>query len=155
MLTPGVFQAQVERHWWEANNRDGTAILAVEVSVFDGESDQKQTGRIYFTPKAAGMARGQLRAFDFDPNTQNIVDIGASIDFTGRTVEVVLEEHTYNNRTEIRIARFGGRPKPPTPDAMSAAQKALHEVKKTPPKKPTKAVATQPAEGSLDGDIPF
>jgi hypothetical protein len=166
MLTPGIYEATVCKHWWEEKQSDGSPILLVQVTIFDGTDDYKMTGRIYFSPKAVGMARGQLRELGFDPETEKIVDIGDTISFVGNTPEVTLEEEEWQGRTQLKLTRFGGRSKPPTADAMKAAQQALLAAKGKPAEKkapvPNAVIpktvdlpGSLPIDPAPEGDIPF
>lgn len=134
MITlPGTYKARVEKHWF-TTSQAGTPGLAVKVLVADADSDwgdeQAFVGTIWLSPKAMGMARSQLKALGFDCDLHDLDELESDVSLVGREVEVELKEETYKNRTELRIARFGGQAPKPTPDALAKATAALRAAKK-------------------------
>lgn len=176
-IMPGIYPAAIVKHWWETS-RSGDPVLAFTLIARDPEwgTEYPMSHRVYFTPKAAGMARGQLRLLGFDPDLQDLAEIGESISFEGHETEVTVDEQVFNGKSQIRVARFGGKPKPPEKAALLKAQQALRAAKKansdayseavpeTPPANPTERKRGEkppypdpnaiPTEQQA-GDIPF
>lgn len=129
-LAPGVYQATVLNHWWKTA-QTGTPGLAVTVSLEDEFGGSEEiTGTIWMSKNTMAMARGQLRALGFDPDTQHVGDIGASIDLSGNRCEVTLKEKDFRGQVSIEIYRFGKPLPPPTPAQLDAVQTALRAAKK-------------------------
>jgi len=148
-IMPGIYPAEIVKHWWETS-RSGDPVLAFTLNVHEPEwgTEYPMSHRVYFTPKAAGMARAQLKLLGFDSDAQDLADIGESVSFEGVQVEVTVDEQTYQGKSQVRVARFGGKPKPPEKSALAKATQALRDAKRvnrdaysdpveeTPPAKP-------------------
>jgi len=130
MLGPGTYTAKVLEHRWTTSQK-GDPSLAVKVSIITDFGDEEiYTGYIYFSDAAMGMARAQLRAFGFDPDHEELSDIGDTLSLIDREVIVQLEEHDYRGQISIRIKRFGGSPPPPDKNSIVATQAKLRQAKK-------------------------
>jgi hypothetical protein len=150
MLRPGIYSARVVKHVWTTSQNLNPG-LAVTVAIFsdDGFGEEEIIGKIWFSDKAMGMARAQLRALGFDPDSQDPAEIGFSISLVGNETEVILEEQEYNGRRELKVARFGKAAPPPSKEALQALGTKLRSAKKAKPQPkppdPSPAVAQEPA----------
>ncbi len=142
-MMPGIYNAVVKQHCW-ITSRAGHPGLEVTVEVSDDWDSKPMTGTIWFTDKALGMARMQLRALGFDPDTQKVGDIGPRISLVGHQCEVELAEEDYNGRTSLKIKRFGGRPKPPTDDQLRNLDVLLARAKTRQPAADSEPAAQKP-----------
>lgn len=138
MPTVGIHKAIVKEHWF-TTSQGGNPGLAVKVGIAgDWDDEEIMIGTIWLTPKSMGMARIQLRALGFDCDTQDLADLNDAISLVGHEVDVEIKEETYNNRTEMRIARFGGPAPKPTAEKLGEATKALRAAKSQPKAKKAK-----------------
>lgn len=157
MLFPGgIYPARVLSHSW-TKAQSGAPGLNIKCSVADPDGDAADLfGTIYFTDASMGMARRQMKNLGFDPDTQDVFDIGKTVSLIGQDVQggVTLEE--FKGKTKIGF--FGARVSAPDPAALKALTGKLRAAKKpdepgedfsVPPGTP----APKPAEG--DDDIPF
>jgi hypothetical protein len=127
-LQPGIFNGVVVSHKWGTSGT-GSPFLAVTVEIDDGFGTVDAiTGKIYFTPKAKGMARGQLKALGFNPDEYEAGDIGDTVSLVGNECSVELDEQEFRGRTELRVARFGAN-KPPSKEELAKVTRMLREAK--------------------------
>jgi hypothetical protein len=162
-MKPGIFTATVRNHFW-SRSRSGTEFLGVQFDVPSDFNDVESiTAQIWFTSKAMGMARSQLKALGFNCDTQDLAELGGSISLVGAETDIELQEHEYNGRYELRVVRIGVS-KPPDAArlkelgaSLRAAKKSVAKVEELPPvggMSPAEAAnevgAPRPAE-----DIPF
>jgi len=126
MLIPGQrYEATVleTRH---GIDRAGYAALKVKVKVLDIEGDQELWGAIYTSPKAVGMGRKQFQAIGFNPDTQQLEEIGRGISLAGNPVKDGVEVEEYNGTLKVRcFGMVGGASK----KALQAATAALRAAK--------------------------
>jgi hypothetical protein len=126
-MIPGVYNAEIIAVGLGVSSA-GNPNVWITAAVDDGfGKTEDMTGHIYLTARAMGMARGQFKAigFDyrqFDLNRENLQRV------IGHSVEVTLEEQTFGNRRELRIAKFGAN-HPPSPESLAAATAALRSGK--------------------------
>jgi hypothetical protein len=110
-----------------AEDRSGYACLKVQVAVMDIEGDVTLWGTIYTSPKAVGMARKQLQAIGFNPDTQDFDKIGGEVVLVGNAVKDGVELEEYNGNLKVRnFGRIGGASK----KSLQAATDALRSAKK-------------------------
>jgi hypothetical protein len=131
-LIPGVYQAEVRKHTW-GYSQSGTPFLSVDLLIFTDFGEEAMNGRIYFSAKSMGIGRQNLKALGFDPDTQEVEEVGDSISFIGNQCTIELQEQEYNGRTELKVARWG-TVKPPDKEALrklGADLKAAKTRKKT------------------------
>ncbi len=162
ILTPGVFKARKIAHQWTTAKTTGSPGLVVWVEIDDGVSDvpEKISGTIWITEKSAGMARAQFKALGHDMDKTDLSAFDDSDYLNEVEIPIVLEEHTYLGRTEIRIARFGGNMRP-SDDVLKRAQTMMRTAKKSPATLPPSVITAEEAkrvaeQAEADGsDIPF
>jgi hypothetical protein len=126
-LPIGANKAKVLKTYF-TTSQAGNAGLSIKVEVGDAWEKEEMTGTIWFSPKAAGMARRQLKVFGFDIDTTDLSEIGQSVDFVGMEILVTLKEEDYHGVLSLKIDCFGAV-KAPTADELGAAQRALRAAK--------------------------
>ena len=145
MLMPGIYQATIKSASL-TTSRAGTPCVMLSTIVHDDlGGDVEMVGYIYLSQKAAQMARQQLKALGFDPDTQDLelIERGALDD---ATTQVKVVEDNYGGTARLKINRYGARGKP-TPESIATAQNALRAAKAKPKDTPT--------EKDENDDIPF
>lgn len=170
-MLPGTYRAIVTGTRW-TTSQGGNAGLTVNVDVDDNGDFVSMFGTIWFTPKSMGMARGQLKALGFDPDHQHVRDIGGEISLVDQRCEVQVVEEDYKGQKQIKIGRFGGGPKPPSPELLASLDAKLAKAKKSgdddgeddayhgpslppPPQPPAEPVPLNPPPAVEDSGIPF
>jgi len=146
-MIPGEYKATVESHTWTTSAAKGTVGLRIVCLVHSMDDDMQLAGTIWFSDKAMGFARTQLKALGFDPDKVDVEEIGVSVDLNGNETTVVVEEQEYQGTTTVRIGRFGGANKP-TQKALKSLSAAL---RKGPPPPSDPDEPPMPS----DDDIPF
>ena len=128
-LLAGVYEAIVVSHHW-ITARTGTTGLQVVISVVDqwGE-EHEMTGTIYMSKKSMGMARAQLKALGFDPDHQELAELGYEISLSGNPCQAELAEEEYNGRKSLKVKWFGKHLPPPSKEQLAETQKALQAAK--------------------------
>jgi len=172
-IDPGTYMGEVVDYWWE--NRDNPPMI-VKVRIKTEWGDENVIGKIWFTEKAAGMARAQLRALGVNPDDDSEMDELAvtRLRLAGRQVQVEVDFNEYKGRRTLQVSRFGSVKAPPSPKTMETIKGRLRAAKKTKevqpdpvvveatptakPKSSPKAIRPYPdtnAEPVDDSDIPF
>lgn len=157
-LQPGSYKAVVTEHHWTTSQAE-TPGLAISLDVLDGFGGcERMLHTIWFSTKAMGMARAQLKELGFDANKQHARDIGNGISFVDRECNVVLDNENYGGRTTLKVKKIGGLPKPPTAAQLSALDAALAAAKKSGGKADAEAFERAnpmvPSDESLSGNLP-
>ena len=146
-MIPGEYKATVESHTWVTSASKGTVGLRVVCMVYGPDDNMRLDGTIWFSDKARGFARSQLKALGFDPDKVDVEEIGDSVDLAGNDTTVSVEESEYRGMTTIRIGRFGGANKP-TKKALKHLSASLRTKDGEPDEQPA-------PEEPEDGDSPF
>lgn len=119
-----IVDAQIAANEWMVSN-SGNEYLALRVVV----AGEEYVASIYFTEKSIGMARSKLRACGFDPDTQELAEIGKSISLVGRNVQVDIYNDTYGGKTRVKADICTDAP--PNRERIVALQAQLRAAKKS------------------------
>lgn len=147
----GEYPATIVSHDFFTTQK-GTFALAVKANVRTPLGEDELQGFIWFTEKAMGMARAQLKEIGFDCDNQNLNDLGTKVSLVGNKCTVTVEEREFKGQTETRIARFGIGRRVLTNDEKAKIQKALRAAKKA---QPELELDTPIDMDIKDEDIPF
>jgi len=107
MIGEGVYDAVVKETDWTTSSK-GTFGLKVNVAVLENQKEEcEMEGRIWFSKSSMKMARAQLKAIGFEPDTQEMMDIGSDISLVGKPCKVTLKNEEWKGNWNLRIAYFG------------------------------------------------
>lgn len=150
-MEPGTYIAKVLEHDVLINEKSGNWYIAFLLEV-DGE---KMHHSIYLTPKAAGMARGQLKAVGFDSDKRSTAELSENkFLLAGAKCEVVVEDQEYNGKVYTRIARIQTPKVKLGKKDASSLDKMLREAKKNRDEEALTTAQVEPPD-QPDDDIPF
>jgi hypothetical protein len=97
---------------------------------------------VWLTPKAMGMARGQLKVCGYDVDKQSLCELDADPNLlAGKTIPIEIEEYAGTLQAKVCTSEA------PSNKRMKELDKALRDVKKD------RAPINQSSDG--DEDIPF